>query len=93
MRARFVAKLFRKTGTRKTRGPKKSNRNQPTQHTKIRTTDASCLRMPSVQAVASGKPIDMENFFSRFALDIIGKAVFNYDFNSLTHDDPVIQVL
>jgi hypothetical protein len=34
----------------------------------------------------------MENFFSRFGLDIIGKAVFNYEFDSLTHDDPVIQV-
>ena len=34
----------------------------------------------------------MENFFSRLTLDIIGKAVFNYDFDSLTHDDPVIQV-
>ncbi len=33
----------------------------------------------------------MENFFSRLTLDIIGKAVFNYDFDSLTHDDPVIQ--
>ena len=45
------------------------------------------------QAVASGKPIDMENYFSRLALDIIGKAVFNYEFDSLTHDDPVIQVI
>ncbi|KAL6760138.1 cytochrome P450 [Haematococcus lacustris] len=44
-------------------------------------------------AVASGKPIDMENFFSRLSLDIIGKAVFNYDFDSLTHDDPVIQAV
>ena len=35
----------------------------------------------------------MENFFSRLTLDIIGKAVFNYDFDSLTHDDPVIQVI
>lgn len=34
----------------------------------------------------------MENFFSRLGLDIIGKAVFNYDFDSLAHDDPVIQV-
>lgn len=33
----------------------------------------------------------MENFFSRLTLDIIGKAVFNYDFDSLTHDDPIIQ--
>ncbi len=46
----------------------------------------------TAQAAASGKPIDMENYFSRLALDIIGKAVFNYDFDSLTHDDPVIQV-
>ena len=34
----------------------------------------------------------MENFFSRLTLDIIGRAVFNYDFDALTHDDPVIQV-
>ncbi|EFJ40130.1 hypothetical protein VOLCADRAFT_100143 [Volvox carteri f. nagariensis] len=44
-------------------------------------------------AVASGQSIDMENYFSRLALDIIGKAVFNYDFDSLTHDDPVIQAV
>ena len=36
--------------------------------------------------------MEMENFFSRLTLDIIGRAVFNYDFDSLTHDDPVIQV-
>ncbi len=34
----------------------------------------------------------MENFFSRLTLDIIGKAVFDYDFDSLTNDDPVIKV-
>ncbi len=39
-----------------------------------------------------GKPVEMENFFSRLALDIIGKAVFNYEFDSLTTDDPVIKV-
>ena len=33
----------------------------------------------------------MENLFSRLTLDIIGKAVFDYDFDSLTHDDPVIK--
>ncbi|KXZ44112.1 hypothetical protein GPECTOR_73g633 [Gonium pectorale] len=43
--------------------------------------------------VASGASLDMENYFSRLALDIIGKAVFNYDFDSLTHDDPVIQAV
>ena len=39
----------------------------------------------------AGQAVEMENFFSRLTLDIIGKAVFNYDFDSLTHDDPVIQ--
>jgi hypothetical protein len=39
-----------------------------------------------------GKPIELENFFSRLTLDIIGKAVFNYDFDSLSNDDPVIKV-
>ena len=28
----------------------------------------------------------------RYTLDVIGKAVFNYDFQSLTKDDPVIKV-
>jgi hypothetical protein len=36
---------------------------------------------------------EMENFYSRLALDIIGKAVFNYDFNSLKTDDPVIKAV
>ncbi len=40
----------------------------------------------------AGRAVEMENFFSRLTLDIIGKAVFNYDFDALTHDDPVIQV-
>lgn len=43
--------------------------------------------------MAAGKPVEMENFFSRLTLDIIGKAVFDYDFDSLTTDDPVIKVL
>lgn len=37
--------------------------------------------------------VEMENFFSRLTLDIIGKAVFNYDFDSLTNDDPFIQAV
>ncbi|KAL4447666.1 hypothetical protein ABPG75_004885 [Micractinium tetrahymenae] len=45
------------------------------------------------KSAKAGKPVEMENFFSRFGLDIIGKAVFNYDFDSLTHDDPVIQAV
>jgi carotene epsilon-monooxygenase len=34
----------------------------------------------------------MEAAFSQLTLDIIGKSVFNYDFNALTKDSPVIQV-
>ena len=44
------------------------------------------------EAADSGRVVEMENLFSRLTLDIIGKAVFDYDFDSLTHDDPVIQV-
>ncbi len=43
-------------------------------------------------SIYAGESVELENFFSRLALDIIGKAVFNYDFDSLTHDDPVIKV-
>lgn len=45
------------------------------------------------ESAAAGKTVEMENFFSRLSLDIIGKAVFNYNFDSLTHDDPVIQAV
>jgi hypothetical protein len=33
----------------------------------------------------------MEACFSQLTLDVIGKAVFNYDFDSLTTSSPVIQ--
>jgi len=45
------------------------------------------------KAAKFGGTVEMENYFSRLALDIIGKAVFNYDFDSLTHDDPVIRAV
>jgi len=40
-----------------------------------------------------GTVVEMESFYSRLALDIIGKAVFNYDFDSLKKDDPVIKAV
>jgi carotene epsilon-monooxygenase len=40
-----------------------------------------------------GKPIDIESCFSQLTLDIIGKALFNYDFNALTKDSPIIQAV
>jgi beta-ring hydroxylase len=45
------------------------------------------------RAERDGTVVEMENFYSRLALDIIGKAVFNYDFNSLKTDDPVIKAV
>lgn len=39
----------------------------------------------------AGKPIDVEACFSQLTLDVIGKAVFNYDFDSLNKNTPVIQ--
>ena len=39
------------------------------------------------------KPIDIEACFSQLTLDVIGKAVFNYDFNSLNKESPVIQAV
>lgn len=39
-----------------------------------------------------GEAIDMEACFSQLTLDVIGKSVFNYDFNALTADSPLIQV-
>ena len=35
----------------------------------------------------------MEACFSQLTLDVIGKAVFNYDFNALNTDSPLIQVV
>jgi carotene epsilon-monooxygenase len=35
----------------------------------------------------------MESNFSQLTLDIIGIALFNYDFNSLTKDSPVIKAV
>lgn len=50
------------------------------------------LRVWPQAVAASGEAIDMEACFSQLTLDVIGKAVFNYEFNSLTTNSPVIQV-
>jgi hypothetical protein len=39
----------------------------------------------------AGARIDMEERFGSLALDIIGKAVFNYDFNSVCDESPVVK--
>ena len=40
----------------------------------------------------SGESVDMEACFSQLTLDVIGKSVFNYDFDALRTDSPLIQV-
>ena len=42
-------------------------------------------------AADSKKATDMEALFSQLTLDVIGKAVFNYDFDALNHNSPIIQ--
>jgi cytochrome P450 len=40
-----------------------------------------------------GKVVDMEERFGSVTLDIIGKAVFNYDFGSVTTGSPIIKAV
>lgn len=44
-------------------------------------------------AASEREDVEMESLFSRLTLDIIGKAVFNYDFDSLTNDTGIIEVM
>merc|ERR1719191_434293 len=43
------------------------------------------------QAAAAGTIVDVEERLSSLALDIIGQAVFNYDFNSISEESPVVK--
>ena len=44
-------------------------------------------------AAKDGTTINMETEFCSVSLDIIGKAVFNYEFGSVTKESPVIQAV
>lgn len=44
------------------------------------------------KAALDGENVDMESVFSRMTLDVIGKAVFNYEFDSLTYDKGIVEV-
>ncbi|ESQ33655.1 hypothetical protein EUTSA_v10007138mg [Eutrema salsugineum] len=54
-------------------------------------SDRLCQKLDS--AASTGEVVEMESLFSRLTLDIIGKAVFNYDFDSLTNDTGVIEAV
>jgi cytochrome P450 len=45
------------------------------------------------RAAEKGTALDMETEFCSVALDIIGRAVFNYDFNSVTNESPVVKAV
>ena len=42
---------------------------------------------------AAQTPVEMEERFCSVTLDIIGKAVFNYDFGSVTKENPIVKAL
>ncbi|CAM6075323.1 unnamed protein product [Sphagnum tenellum] len=44
-------------------------------------------------AATSGENVEMESLFSQLTLDIIGKAVFNYDFNSLSNGSGIVEAV
>ena len=44
------------------------------------------------QVVKRGNAVEMEERFCSVSLDIIGKAVFNYDFGSVEKESPVVKV-
>jgi carotene epsilon-monooxygenase len=45
------------------------------------------------KALKAGEAVNMEAQFSQLTLDVIGLSVFNYDFDSLTSDSPVIEAV
>lgn len=53
-------------------------------------TERLCRKLD--EAASNGEDVEMESLFSRLTLDIIGKAVFNYDFDSLTVDTGIVEV-
>ncbi|KAE8733673.1 Protein LUTEIN DEFICIENT 5 [Hibiscus syriacus] len=54
-------------------------------------TDRLCQKLDV--AATDGEDVEMESLFSRLTLDIIGKAVFNYDFDSLTNDTGIVEAV
>lgn len=54
-------------------------------------TDRLCRKLDA--AASDAEDVEMESLFSRLTLDIIGKAVFNYDFDSLTNDTGIVEAV
>jgi beta-ring hydroxylase len=56
-----------------------------------RATQRLCDKLD--EAAASKVDVEMESLFSRLTLDVIGKAVFNYEFDSLTNDTGIVEAV
>ncbi|KAH9734526.1 protein LUTEIN DEFICIENT 5 [Citrus sinensis] len=56
-----------------------------------KATDRLCKKLDT--AASEGEDVEMESLFSRLTLDVIGKAVFNYDFDSLTNDTGIVEAV
>uniref|UniRef100_A0A2P2MMZ1 Uncharacterized protein MANES_09G183600 n=1 Tax=Rhizophora mucronata TaxID=61149 RepID=A0A2P2MMZ1_RHIMU len=54
-------------------------------------TDRLCKKLDA--AASDGEDVEMESLFSHLTLDIIGKAVFNYEFDSLTNDTGIVEAV
>ncbi|XP_021283103.1 protein LUTEIN DEFICIENT 5, chloroplastic [Herrania umbratica] len=54
-------------------------------------TERLCEKLDD--AATDGEDVEMESLFSHLTLDIIGKAVFNYDFDSLTNDTGIVEAV
>lgn len=56
-----------------------------------KASDRLCQKLD--KAASDGDDVEMESLFSRLTLDVIGKAVFNYDFDSLSYDNGIVEVI
>ncbi|MCL7052304.1 hypothetical protein MKW94_027826 [Papaver nudicaule] len=57
----------------------------------VNATDRLCKKLDD--AASDGEDVEMESLFSRLTLDVIGKAVFNYDFDSLKNDTGIVDAV
>eukprot|EP00884_Botryococcus_braunii_P009203 jgi/Botrbrau1/18284/Bobra.0179s0015.2 len=78
---------------RKAVGPSLHRAYLDTMISRVFAPSASHLNTKLEKAAASGGAIDMEACFSQLTLDVIGKAVFNYEFDALDTNSPIIQAV
>eukprot|EP00249_Psilotum_nudum_P014142 c24690_g1_i1 orf=187-2187(-) len=54
-------------------------------------TEVLCKKLDA--AASNGEDVEMESLFSHLTLDIIGKAVFNYNFDSLSNGTGIVEAV